>query len=313
MTRLLKTGPYAPPEPRRRLTASSPDGARINIEIHGPQDAPVVVLAHGWTCSTAFWAPVIRDLAADHRVIAYDQRGHGRSPAASSPGGYSTTALADDLGAVLDAALEPGEQAVIVGHSMGAMTIIAAANRPYLRERATATVLVSTGASRLRLESKVFPIRIKALRKLAHRVMLVSKAPMGPVTPISKRLLKYVTMGPAATPEQLDACARIVQSCPRKPRGEWGRVLAGLELDAEVRRMPVPTAVIQGTADRLTPAVHARRIEAALPQSEGLTELPGRGHMTPVESTEDVVALIREIVKKYGQPETAEEKAEKSA
>ncbi|WP_419995648.1 alpha/beta fold hydrolase [Streptomyces boninensis] len=313
MTRLLKTGPYAPPEPRRRLTTSSPDGARINIEVHGPQDAPIVVLAHGWTCSTAFWAPVIRDLAADHRVIAYDQRGHGRSPAASSPGGYSTTALADDLGAVLDAALDPGERAVIVGHSMGAMTIIAAANRPYLRERATATVLCSTGASRLRLESKVFPIRVKALRKLAHRVMLQTKAPMGPVTPVAKRLLKYVTLGPDATPEQLDACARIVHSCPRRPRGEWGRVLAGLDLDAEVRRMPVPTAVIQGTSDRLTPAVHARRIEAALPQSEGLTELPRRGHMTPIEATDDVLALIRRMVKAHGPAGQAEERAEKTA
>lgn len=75
------------------------------MEVHGAEGAPAVVLSHGWTCSTAFWAAQIRDLARDHRVVAYDQRGHGRSPAAAA---YSTTALADDLAAVLEAALAPG-------------------------------------------------------------------------------------------------------------------------------------------------------------------------------------------------------------
>lgn len=105
----MAAGPYAPPAPRRQLTAASADGSRLYVEVHGPDgaEAPAVVLSHGWTCSTAFWAPVVRDLAADHKVIVYDQRGHGRTPAVG-PRGYTTTALADDLVAVLGAALEPG-------------------------------------------------------------------------------------------------------------------------------------------------------------------------------------------------------------
>ncbi|WP_157870295.1 alpha/beta fold hydrolase, partial [Streptomyces ossamyceticus] len=116
MTRLthVKHGPYAPPVAVRELTAVSADGARLHVETHGPDGAPAVVLVHGWTCSTAFWAAQIRDLAVDHRVIAYDQRGHGRSPAAAL---CSTDALADDLEAVLAATLAPGEKAVLVGHS----------------------------------------------------------------------------------------------------------------------------------------------------------------------------------------------------
>ncbi|MGW3730275.1 alpha/beta fold hydrolase, partial [Streptomyces sp. NPDC000851] len=125
MSRLLhvSSGPYAPPVPARELIVTSADGSRLHVEVHGPEQAPPVVLVHGWTCSTAFWAAQIRALAADHRVIAYDQRGHGRSPASPA---CSTEALADDLEAVLAATLAPGERAVIAGHSMGGMTVMAA-------------------------------------------------------------------------------------------------------------------------------------------------------------------------------------------
>ncbi|WP_244205816.1 alpha/beta fold hydrolase, partial [Streptomyces bobili] len=77
--------------------------------------------------TTAFWAAQIRALSADHRVIAYDQRGHGRTPASAA---CSADLLADDLEAVLTATLAPGERAVIAGHSMGGMTIMAASARP---------------------------------------------------------------------------------------------------------------------------------------------------------------------------------------
>ncbi|MER5827385.1 alpha/beta fold hydrolase, partial [Streptomyces mirabilis] len=132
MSRLthVEHGAYAPPAPARELTAVSADGARLHVEVHGPEDnpaAPVVVLAHGWTCSTAFWAAQIRDLAVDHRVIAYDQRGHGRSPASEA---CTADALADDLEAVLAATLAPGEKAVLVGHSMGGRSARHCGRRP---------------------------------------------------------------------------------------------------------------------------------------------------------------------------------------
>ncbi|MFF2326894.1 MULTISPECIES: alpha/beta fold hydrolase [unclassified Streptomyces] len=288
----------APPVPARELTAISADGARIHVEVHGPDGAPAVVLSHGWTCSTHFWAAQIRDLAADHRVVAYDQRGHGGSPAVGREG-YSTDALADDLEAVLAATLEPGEKAVLAGHSMGGMTMMAAARRAGLREHAAAVLLCSTGSSRLISESLVVPLRAGAVRTRMTRAILGARAPLGPVTPVSRRILKYGTMGAGSAPERVDTCARIVHACPRGARVAWGHVLADLDLDAGVRELRVPTAVIAGTEDRLTPPLHARAIAAALPDCLGLTELTGMGHMTPVEAPEAVTERIRELVTAY--------------
>ncbi|MFE6839299.1 alpha/beta fold hydrolase [Streptomyces sp. NPDC057705] len=298
MSRLahVASGPYAPPAARRELVADSADGARLHVEVHGDEGAPAVVLAHGWTCSTAFWAAQVRALAATHRVIAYDQRGHGRSPAARA---HSTTALADDLVAVLGATLAPGERAVVAGHSMGGMTIMAAAGRPEFAEHAAAALLCSTGSSRLVAEAQVLPVRAGRARTRITGAVLGSRAPLGPVTPVARKILKYATMGPGSAPDKVEACARIVHACPTGVRHAWSRVLAGLDLDAEVARLSVPTAVIGGTADRLTPIVHARGLAAALPNCVGLTELTGMGHMTPVEAPEAVTRAVWELTELY--------------
>lgn len=311
MSRLthVTSGPYAPPAAARELTAVSADGARLHVEVHGPEGAPAVVLAHGWTCSTAFWAAQIRDLAADHRVIAYDQRGHGRSPAPVDDAGYSTRALADDLEAVLAASLAPGERAVLAGHSMGGMTMMAAAGRAGFREHAAAVLLCSTGSSHLVAESTVVPMKASALRTRLTTAILGAKAPLGPVTPIGKKVLRYGTMGPGSAPDKVEACARIVHACPRVVRYRWSHVLAELDLDRGVRELTVPTAVVVGTQDRLTPAVHARALVAALPHCTGLTELTGLGHMTPVEAPEAVSSAIRELSSTYVRADPAESNA----
>ncbi len=315
MSRLthVKSGPYAPPVAARELTAVSADGARLHVEVHGPDEltagsddrtagpdkrtaAPAVVLVHGWTCSTAYWAAQIQDLTADHRVIAYDQRGHGRSP--SSPA-CSAEALADDLEAVLSATLAPGEKAVLVGHSMGGMTLMAAAGRARLREHAAAVLLCSTGSSGLVAESLVVPMRAGRIRTWLTKRVLGSRAPLGPVTPLARRILKYGTMGPGSAPVMVEACARIVHACPREVRYAWSHVLDTLDLDHRVRELTVPTEVVVGTGDRLTPVVHARGLVAALPNCVRSTELPGIGHMTPIEAPELVNARIRELVSTY--------------
>ena len=92
------------------------DGGQIHAVERG--QGPPIVLVHGVTLGVAIWAPQLRALADDgHRVIAIGQRGHGRSLAGE--GGYSLERLADDLAEVLEALDVTG--AVLVGHSMGGM------------------------------------------------------------------------------------------------------------------------------------------------------------------------------------------------
>ncbi|MEV7004429.1 alpha/beta hydrolase [Streptomyces sp. NPDC093982] len=295
----VQSGPHTPPVPTQEQIVLSADGARLHVEVHGTEGAPAVVLVHSWACQAILWAAITRALAVDHRVVLYDQRGHGRSPAASMPGGYSTRVLADDLQAVLGAALAAEERVVLAGHSMGGMALMAAANREAVRKQAAAVLLCNTATSRLLTDSQVIPLRSERLCKWLHRVLLGSRASLGPITPITKRIFQYATMGPASTPEMVQACARVVHACPSSVRAGWERILADLGLDEQLAQLTMPIAVIAGLADRLTPPGQARRIAAALPHCVGLAEPPRLGHMTPEETPETIEGVIRSLVRDH--------------
>ena len=293
--------PVLVPEPRTRLRPRSIGGVHLNVEIHGPETAPTVVLVHGWTCSIPFWAPVISALRDDMRVVVYDLRGHGASDIPGR-GQYSVQALVDDLTSVLDATLPTGQKATLVGHSMGGMTIMAAALRPAILSRTSSVLLASTGFTELTATARILPfIRSPKRRTRATRQVLGSKLPLGPVSPLTRSMLKYGTLGPQSSKQLAAYNASIIHACTRRSRVAWGHVLDNLELSDAVRHLDVPTAVLTGTVDRLTPPVHAHKIVESLPRCEGLTELPGMGHMTPLEAPDVVVTLIRKLVNDHAE------------
>ena len=115
----------------RELEVRSDDGTLLHVEVRGPEDGPTVVFSHCWSTSLASWGPVVRELDPNLRVVLYDQRGHGRSQVPLTKAGYGPHKLADDLCAVLEATVPEGRRAVVAGHSMGGMTIMASgAGRP---------------------------------------------------------------------------------------------------------------------------------------------------------------------------------------
>ncbi|GAA2134977.1 alpha/beta hydrolase [Kitasatospora kazusensis] len=285
------------PAPEREYRIRSADGHQVHAEAFGPEGAPLVVLAHGWTCSIAFWAPVIRQLAGDYRVVAYDQRGHGRSGTPATPAGYSTAKLADDLEAVLAEVVPAGERAVLAGHSMGGMTVMAAADRTGVADRTAAAVLISTGAGDLVAELKVLTVAVPGTKLALHRMLLSSRLPLGRPNGLTAAALKYATMGLDTPADRVAAVVRVVHACPTRVRYRWSQVLATLDEYHQLPRLAAPTSVIVGTRDRLTPPVHAQRIAAALPDPQGLLQLAGVGHMAPVERPAEVAAEIRRLAK----------------
>ncbi|WP_329578434.1 alpha/beta hydrolase [Kitasatospora sp. NBC_01250] len=296
------------PEPVQRLRVRSADGSWLNAETFGPSGSPIVVLVHGWTCNTAFWAPVVHRLAADHQVIAYDQRGHGRSDIPVGRAGYSTRALAEDLQAVVTRLVPEGRRAVLAGHSMGGMTVMAAGGRRAVAARTAAVLLCSTGASDLTDHLRVLPpfVRPPALRRALHRHVLQSALPMGPVSALSKALLKQGTMGPGATAAQVAACAEIVHACPAGVRSGAARMLGDLDVRPGLTMLEAPTAIMVGSRDKLTPPPHAHAMYAALRRPDGLQELPGVGHMAPIERPDEVAAELRRLVRTHLTSERTE-------
>lgn len=287
----------------RPLPVTTPDGVRLHAEAFGPEDAPTIVLIHGWTCELRFWTYQIQDLSKDFRVVAYDLRGHGES---EGPDGadYSIETLADDLEAILQACVPQGQRPVLAGHSLGAMTLVAWAGRhpDEVRDRLAAAVLVNTGLGDLISESLVLrtPARLDGVKQVAGRILLSAKAPFPKgSTPLSHRAVQYVALSPAASPARVAFCEEIVLGCRRDVRAATGGTLSRLDLGDAVASLDVPAIVVAGERDKLTPAAHARRFAEALPQLVELTEIPEVGHMAPVEAPDAVGAAIRRLAREH--------------
>ncbi|SHN47985.1 alpha/beta fold hydrolase [Cryptosporangium aurantiacum] len=289
----------APVSPRAERTVRSTDGTAIHVAEYGPTDAPTVVLAHGWTCAIGFYTNQIRALSRDLHVVAYDLRGHGGS-AVPGKGQFTTDALADDLAAVLEATVPDGRKAVVVGHSMGAMSIVALAakHRGLLHRKVAAAMLANTGVTDLVTGSLLQPgpDGLRRLTAPVGRKLLASSLPLGRrPTAASMALMRYIGLAPSATPEQVAFCAHVVMETPRHVRGGFGATLASLDLRTAVPHLDVPATVVTGTLDRLTPARHGRRLAEDLPQAR-LVEIEGVGHMTPVEAPDVLEREIRSLV-----------------
>ncbi len=87
----------------------------------------------------------------------------------------------------------------------------------------------------------------------------------------------------------------MLVTCPPDARAQVGLTLSEIDLYQALPRLTVPTVVIAGEQDRLTPPSHARRIAAALPQLERLIVLPGCGHMGPLEFHEEISESLTEL------------------
>jgi pimeloyl-ACP methyl ester carboxylesterase len=297
----------------RVVPVRSSDGVRLHTEVFGPEDGYPIVLAHGITCALRVWKHQIKDLCADYRVIAFDHRGHGRSAVPARRHAYSLDHLAGDLDAVLEATLEPGEKAVIAGHSMGGIAITSWAERYPKRvpQRADAVALINTTTGDLLRHVKFMPVPapLADARVLAAGTLLKTfgAAPLLRAVDLpSRRFVSTIAVGRDADPSVVEFIYEMFTSTPPAGRGGWARTLVDA-LGPEhigLENLTVPTLVIGSEKDRLLPMVSSRRIAKMVPNLAQFVELSG-GHCAIVERPDKVNKHLRMLIETATQEQTA--------
>lgn len=270
------------PQPDRELRVETPDGALLRVLEYGEDDdprLPTVVLAHGWTLSHRSWLPVLDRLRSqlDVRVVVYDQRGHGSST--SGPTSPSVRVLGDDLAAVVSAAAPRGTL-VLGGHSMGGMSVLAYAgrHRRAFRSRVRGTVLVSTAAGDL------------SVRRSAPEAFVMQALARMPRLPAGRAVSlfgqQHLLFGEGARAEDVTATREQVAATHLPTIGQFYAALGDHdEQEATAQFRDIPTDIIVGAKDRLTPVHHSERLHELIKGSE-LTVLPRLGHMLTYEAPE---------------------------
>lgn len=278
-----------PPEDLGPVTSF--DGTTLHVRAAGPQGAPTLVFLHGITLDLTTWYYQWTAFSDRYRCVLYDARAHGRSDPPPS-GDHSLEAMAKDLKAVLDAAV-PSGPTVLIGHSMGGMTILAFAEQfpEELGDRVRSVVLVDTAASdvlrevfgglgarvgsALRRVGKRYTTRPDLAERLRRRVQRFGTD--------FAFLIGWVTnFGPDASPTHVEHVTRLAASAPVAVWTHTLQSLLEMDLGHAIQRVTVPTLVVVGDRDLLTPKASARALRAALPDARAVV-ITGAGHISMME------------------------------
>ncbi len=254
---------------------------------------PPILLAHGVTLSSRVWAKQFASLPeAGFRAIAFDSRGHGESTVGDT--GHSIDNLAEDMRTVLETL--DLRDAVLVGHSMGGMAVQAFAIRhpDVALARCSGLVLMSTAARAVTSDAR----RVRSGLERATGVVPNVGAVM------RQRNLGFAIarlgFGDAPDPPYVEATRQMLAACSRATLRDASRALLSLDLTPGLPSVTLPTLVLVGTADLLTPPRDARQIASLIPDAQ-LVELTGAGHMLMYERADEVDQLIVDFARACAQ------------
>ncbi|MEV4352189.1 alpha/beta hydrolase [Actinoplanes sp. NPDC049596] len=292
---------------RSELTVA--DGVKLHVETHGPANAPItVVLVHGWCLDRRTWRAQVAALQhlgrRPPRVITYDARGHGRS-GATELCSATLGRLGDDLAAVIRR-YAPSGPVVLAGHSMGGMTIMEYAHSypEEFADRVAGLLLVSTTAEGHTHTKYGLPERLATLMRAGETIgagLLARSGPWSPhrlLLPALRPAVRWLLFGDHLDDSALQVTMRCVgRTSLRSIGGFRTSIGAQRRLDTLAQLPSVPSAVLVGERDRLTPRACAESIAAALPGAQ-LTVLPGAGHMLTLERPDDVSAALTTVVRR---------------
>jgi pimeloyl-ACP methyl ester carboxylesterase len=290
----------------RSYVVTTPDGVPLAVREVGPADAPVtVVFAHGFCLRMgAFhfqrmrlsdeWGPQVR-------MIFYDQRGHGRSGDAP-PETYTVTQLGMDLETVLRV-IAPRGPIVLVGHSMGGMTVLSHARQfpHHYGNRIVGAALISSaaeGVAKSPLGEILNNPALEAVRraartapKLVQRGRNVGRSVIGPILRAASFADLYVSPSIVAFSEKMMLDTAIPTMV------EFSHAL---EVHDETAALPtlatIPTLIVCGDHDLVTPAEYSKKMADALPDSE-LVIVSRSGHLAllsrPNPINDGLVRLVK--------------------
>jgi pimeloyl-ACP methyl ester carboxylesterase len=274
-------------------TVTASDGVRINVEVDaGPRKAsatlPTLVFVHGWVCDLDTWHYQRLALRGRYPMVFMDHRSHGGSER-SDVRGSTFEQLADDLARVLEEVVPTGP-VVLVGHSMGGMTVQQlAADRPELfGERVVGVALIGTSSGRLMRGSP-------ALKRIAPVLRLGTAALDWGRAFNSYSVIQRWAFGDDPEERHVDMVDEMILRSPTHVLLDFYSAFTTLDLTTGLKALgAVETVVVCGTEDLLTPIQHSRRLVEAVPGAR-LVEVEGAGHMVMFEEHESVTDVVAEL------------------
>jgi pimeloyl-ACP methyl ester carboxylesterase len=291
----------------RSYVVTTPDGVPLAVREVGPADAPLtVVFAHGFCLRMgAFHFQRIRlseEWGPQVRMIFYDQRGHGRSGDAP-PETYTVTQLGMDLETVLQV-IAPRGPIVVVGHSMGGMTVLSHARQypHHYGNRIVGAALISSaaeGVTKSPLGEILNNPALEAVRraarsapKLVQRGRNVGRSVIGPIL----RAASYADWN--VSPSVVAFSEKMMLDTPIPTMVEFSHAL---EVHDETAALPtltkIPTLVVCGDHDLVTPAEYSTKMADALPDSE-LVIVARSGHLVLLSKPDPINDGLVRLVKR---------------
>lgn len=262
------------------------DGVVLETVVEGPVDAPGLLLVHGFGGAKEDFADHLDAMAATHRVVAFDHRGHGASDKPDDPAAYSLDRMAADVLAVAEATAL--RHVRLLGHSMGGMVV----RRVALRgpERLAALVFMDTSPGPPPgLDPELIAFGVEVVRQHGMGELKRLQDELDPLgSPSYRRIL-------AERPGFADYAAR--KWAALSP-AMWSAIAMEIvtqpdQLDA-LASVRVPTLVMVGEEDKVFVEV-SRAIAATVPGAR-LAEIPVAGHSPQFENPEAWRASLEEFL-----------------
>lgn len=284
------------------------DGTRLYAEIDDADRTDLaVVFCHGWTLNQDSWHFQRQAMRGLGRLVFWDQRGHGRS----SDGQRHVNSL-DQLGADLAAVIEqtvPAETPVVlIGHSMGGMTIMRYADRhpDQMGRKVIGAGLLCTSSGGLGEVSLGLPL---LLAKLTQRGLPHALRAAGAGAPLIERVRHLgrdgvllvedaFAFGPEAGPAAIAFAEQMAADTRMEALVEFFSAMIGTPLISDCSALNnTETLIVGAENDALTPLTHSLTMSTHMPSAR-LEVVPGSGHMAMLERPEAVTDHFTDLVER---------------